>query len=108
MIHIEGDVFGELVDVYYIPSDHYLWGPEPDRVIVIASPLHALLTPKGEYTHVSVDLPDNTMLTTPASNQWTWICYEVGKHQTYRYALTSEARTLTYAASRPRRAMVST
>jgi hypothetical protein len=105
MIEIEGDVQGDLVDLYYIPSDHYLWGPEPDRVIVVADPIHAQLTPKeGGLTHVQVALPDNIMLTTPSSNQWVWWVYEVGKHTTVHYSLTSEPRTLSYAASRPRRA----
>lgn len=106
MIEIEGDVQGDLVDLYYIPSDHYLWGPEPDHVIVVASPIHATLVRKeDDLWHMRVALPDNTMLTTPNSNQWVWMVYEVCRTETYHYFLTSEPRTLTYAASRPSRAM---
>jgi hypothetical protein len=105
VIEIEGDVYGDLVDVYYIPSDPYLWGPPPDHVIVVASPLHANLTPRDGHTHVQVSLPDNTMLTTPSTNQWHWMVYEVGKHTTYHWSLDSEPKVITYAASRPRRAM---
>ena len=38
-------------------------------------------------------------------NQWHWMVYEVGKHQTYHWAMDSEPKVITYAASRPRRAM---
>jgi hypothetical protein len=108
VISISGEVRGDELSVRYDASDAYLRDTKGN--IVVAGPIfaHVTKTPVHDIWLVSVELPDNTELISPASNAWVWLVTESSRQGRYHYFLPSAPATLTYAASRPRRAMATT
>jgi len=105
MISIQGTIKGEELRICYMPSDQYM--RDATGRIVVAGRVYAHITREGDNWLMAVVLPDNTELLSPAPNPWVWLVEETSKQGRYHYFLPSDPAVLTYAASRPRRAMVS-
>ena len=94
MIQIQGLIRGKVEDICFEPTKPRF---KQNGEIILASTTHAHLTPHGEDTQMSVELPDNTELVSPTS--WMWICYE-RSDSLYMFTIKSDPASYTYAQLR--------